>query len=201
MIRRDFLDFFERQYEKSEQNNIKMKSSEAISDALNDNSDELNEEPTDSEPTNNSDDMGGGDMSMGMDNSDGSTGDSSMGSDDSSIGMDMGDGSNKEPDKIPKNPFSAVDGKIKILEQFDLLIDNAKSIKEMYVLNGNMHGNKTIAELDELIMLMEEAKETVSVSTIVENLTRYNMYYNRLEALLQKSVKNFKENNDTKKNK
>lgn len=164
--------------EKSQQNYIS-KSKEAITDALNDSSEEMpddvGEEDTSgaSDPSASGDDMGG-DMG-GMDSGD-------------SGGMDMGGDDMGEDPKIKKNKYASINGKIKLAEQYDILIDSAEKAKEMFTVNASFNNNDIIEDLAELIKLMEDAKSSLAFCSEAENLTRYNMYYNRLESLLNQSL-------------
>lgn len=181
--------------EKSQQNYIS-KSKEAITDALNDSSEEMpddvGEEDTSgaSDPSASGDDMGGdmGGMDSGGDGMGG--GDDAGGGMDSgdSGGMDMGGDDMGEDPKIKKNKYASINGKIKLAEQYDILIDSAEKAKEMFTVNASFNNNDIIEDLAELIKLMEDAKSSLAFCSEAENLTRYNMYYNRLESLLNQSL-------------
>lgn len=175
--------------------NISNTSSEALTDALEDDSESVPDEIPDDQGGDTTDDQNqGGDPGMGGDfgMDDGSGGDTG-GSDDMSGGGDMGgtddfgsdssDDSTSEPATIEKDKFSLLNGKIELVERFDVLISHATSVKEMLEVNTTVNKDR-IEELEELIKIMSDLKVKVGIKSQAESLIRYRMCYMRLKNIL-----------------
>ena len=176
--------------EKIQQNNIPERSSEALVDALNDNPEEIPDdiEENDDQNTENQDTgAGGDDFGMGGDESGGDFGsDSSGGMDDFGTGDEN---ESLEPEKIQKDKYSLLNGKIELVKRFESLISYAESTKEMLESNLSIHKEK-VDELDHLIEMMEDIKSKVPIKTQAESLIRYRMCFVRLKNILNECVKN-----------
>lgn len=183
------------QNQKKQQINISKSSIEALTDALNDNSEEIpdeisddaqNQDPNSADPAqDNMGDMGG------MDDMGGSN-DMGGGSDDTGGGDDFGDTGGEEatsePEQIKKDEFSLLNGKIEIVKRFDLLIDHAISVKEMFEENTTRY-SQHIEDLESLIEIMEDLKNKVGFKSQAESLIRYRMCYTRLNNILNGFLK------------
>lgn len=186
--------------EKKQQINISKQSQEALTDALNDDAESIPDEiPADqggdtTNPPDQQTDMGGmddmRDMSGGTTDDSGST-DTDFGSSGDDFGSssgDMGDENNSsEPEQIEKDKFSLLNGKIEIIKRFNVLIEHANSVKEMF--ENNISLNKVIIEdLEELISIMEDIKTKVGIRSQAESLVRYRMCYTRLTNILNSYI-------------
>ena len=185
---------------KKQQINISNSSTEALNDALNDDSetipDEIPSDQQDNQMTDSQDDgmmddpMGGDNATDDMGSSD--FGDSGGGDFGSSGGM--GDeNSSSEPEKIEKDKFSLLNGKIEIIKRFDILIEHANSVKEMFETNLSLNKEK-IEELEALIEIMEDLKSKVGIKSQAESLVRYRMCYTRLTNILNSYISSKKNN-------
>lgn len=184
--------------EKIQQNNInkEVNTSEALVDALNDDPstipDEINDEnqtENTNDNTTNSPEQEGEDTNL----------DSS--SDDFNMDANTTDAENDtlEPEKVEKDKYSLLNGKIEIVKQFENLIAYAESAKDMLETNVSLHKEK-IHDLEKLIEMMEEIKSKIAIKTQAESLVRYRMCYIRLKNILNEctisSDKNKPNNND-----
>lgn len=179
-----------------QQFNISNTSSEALTDALEDDSESVPDEiPDDQGGDTTEDPAQGGDTDMssdfGMDDGSGGdsggSGDMSGGGDDMSggtddFGSDSGD-STSEPETIEKDKFSLLNGKIELVERFDVLISHATSVKEMLEVNTTMNKDR-IEDLEALIKVMADLKTKVGIKSQAESLIRYRMCYIRLKNIL-----------------
>lgn len=179
----------EDKHEKIQQINIKKTSKEAVADMLNDDSDSVPDDIPD-------------DQEGGTDQQDNESTDSNSSGGDDSFSMDMDSGEDNgtvenEPTKLKKNQYSDVNGKLRIMEQYDILIDSAQKALEMFQSNEYLK-LKYEEILSNLIQVIIEAKNNAPLSTKVENLTRYNLLYRRLEEILNSGVNEVKTNTDSK---
>lgn len=179
-----------------QQFNISNTSSEALTDALEDDSETVPDEiPDDQGGDTTEDPSQGGDADMGGDfGMDDGGGADSGGSGDMSGGDDMGGGDDfggdsssgdatSEPATIEKDKFSLLNGKIELVERFDVLISHATSVKEMLEVNTTMNKDR-IEDLEALIKIMSDLKSKVGIKSQAESLIRYRMCYMRLKNIL-----------------
>lgn len=171
--------------EKTQHFNINIGSLEGLTDALNDNPEEVadsnqldeNPDPNANDETDNiSDtDLGGGDI--GDDN------------------LDMDETDSMEPVQIKKDKFSLLNGKIDLIERFQKMIEKASSVRELLEYNFN-ENKEIIDDLAKLVEMMDEIKSKIAIKTQSENLVQYNLCYMRLKSILKKCELNLSNNND-----
>ena len=175
---------FKDKTKKIEQNNI---STEAITDILNDNPEEMPDDVDtgDDSSVNNQDDFGGDFNEMSENNADGdNTTDDFNGGDT----LDNNESTDIDPNKIKKNEFSNINNKIYIIERYNRLLDTAVKAQEIFKKIPEIRdqmGN----ELAQLIEMIEDEKESVSLYSKAENNIRYQMYFNKINKFIGEILK------------
>ena len=178
---------FKDKIKKNEQNNI---STEAITDVLNDNPEEVPDdvgaEDENAAPEGGMDDFGGGDF--GDDMGGGEAGGDNTGGFDDTGSMDGGDSTDIDPNKIKKNEFSNINNKIYIIERYNRLLDTAVKAQEIFKKIPEIRdqmGN----ELAQLIEMIEDEKESVALYSKAENNIRYRLYFEKVNRFIGKILK------------